>query len=181
VVAIGRIGDKRGLETLIGLQKTAPRNVQPSVATAICLLGVNCSSHQGYLIDTLKFAIGTPGFQDLLRPTAHGLAALAIAGREDALAALFEHGGPTRDPERAAIALAIGTVALRNAAVVMTVLEAEEDAAPSIDLLREAFDMFEEDFEEERFFATVRRAYWAAADNSPSRRVANSLIQKLEF
>jgi HEAT repeat protein len=181
VVAIGRIGDTKGLETLVGLQRTAPRNIQPSVAAAICLLGVNCSSHQGYLVETLGFAIGNPGFQELLRATAHGLAALAIAGREEALAVLFERGAPTRDPERAAIALAIGTVALRNTPLLLKVLEPREDAAAWIELLREAFDMFEEDFEEERFFAAVRRAYWQAPEGSPPRRVAGSLIQRLEF
>jgi HEAT repeat protein len=180
-IAIGRIGDKRGLEALVPLQRSAPRNVQPSVAAAICLLGVNCSSHHGYLVDTLRFAIANPGFQDLLRATAHGLAALAIAGRADALRELFERGAPTRDPERAAIALAIGTVAIRNTPLLLETLQPQADVAPAIELLREAFDMLEEDFEEERFFAAVRRAYWAAAEGSPARRVAESLIQRLEF
>jgi HEAT repeat protein len=180
-IAIGRIGDKRGLDALVPLQRSAPRNVQPSVAAAICLLGVNCSSHQGYLVDTLRFALGNPGFQDLLRATAHGLAALAISGRAEALRALFERGAPARDPERAAIALAIGTVALRNPPLLLETLQQQADAAPAIELLREAFDMLEEDFEEERFFATVRRTYWAAGAGSPARRVAESLIQRLEF
>ena len=52
---------------------------------------------------------------------------------------------------------------------------------PALELLREAFDMLEEDFEEERFFVTVRRAYWAAAAGSPARKVADALIQQLEF
>ena len=52
---------------------------------------------------------------------------------------------------------------------------------PAIELLREAFDMLEEDIEEERFFVTVRRAYWAAAAGSPARKVADTLIQRLEF
>ena len=51
----------------------------------------------------------------------------------------------------------------------------------AIELLREAFDMLEEDFEEERFFATVRRTYWQAAAGSPERTVADTLIRKLEF
>ena len=37
VLAIGRIGDKRGLLVLADLQR-APRNLQPSIAAAICLL-----------------------------------------------------------------------------------------------------------------------------------------------
>ena len=41
--------------------------------------------------------------------------------------------------------------------------------------------MLEEDLEEERFFVTVRRAYWAAAAGSPGRRIADALIQQLEF
>jgi hypothetical protein len=50
-----------------------------------------------------------------------------------------------------------------------------------VDLIREAFDMLEEDFEEERFYVAVRRAFWAAPENSPARRVADVLVQKLEF
>jgi hypothetical protein len=41
--------------------------------------------------------------------------------------------------------------------------------------------MLEEDFEEERFFATVRRTYWQAPQGSPERKVADALIQVLEF
>ena len=41
-LALGKIGDKRALETLAGIQRTAPRQTQPSIAAAICLLGVNC-------------------------------------------------------------------------------------------------------------------------------------------
>src|SRR6202163_3328815 len=34
-LALGKFGDKRALETLAGLQRTAPRAAQPSIATAI--------------------------------------------------------------------------------------------------------------------------------------------------
>ena len=47
--------------------------------------------------------------------------------------------------------------------------------------MRDAFDMLEEDFEEERFFATVRRSYWQAPEGSAERKVADVLIQALEF
>ena len=63
------------------LQRTAPRAAQPSIAAAICLLGVNCESHENYLIETLKFADKNLGFQELLRGAAAGLGALAVAGR----------------------------------------------------------------------------------------------------
>ncbi|MEO6213800.1 MAG: HEAT repeat domain-containing protein [Vicinamibacterales bacterium] len=181
VIALGKVGDKRALETFASLQRTAPRNTQPAVAAAICLLGVNCASHQGYLTDTLRFSIATTGFQELLRGSSSGLAALAVAGSEEALSTLFELGVPTRDPARAAIALAAGTVALRNPPLTLKVLEKRKDTGPALELLREAFDMLEEDFEEERFFVFVRRTYWQAPQGSTTRKAAEALIQKLEF
>jgi HEAT repeat protein len=181
VLAIGRIGDKRGLIALADLQRTAPRNLQPSIAAAICLLGSNCSSHLGYLTESLRFAIANPGYQELLRAAAGGLSALAVAGNQEAAATLFERGGPTRDPERAPIALALGTLALRNTTLTLKVLEGQKALDPAIELLREAFDMLEEDLEEERFYVTVRRAYWAAPGSSAARKIADILIQKLEF
>ena len=181
ILAIGRIGDKRGLAVLADLQRTSPRNLQPSIAAAICLTGSNCASHVGYLLDTLKFAIANPGYQQLLRAAVSGLSAVAVAGNQDAAAALFERGAPTRDPARAAIALALGTLALRNTVLTMKVLEQQSDLDPATELLREAFDMLEEDLEEEQFFVAVRRAYWAAPAGSAARKVAGALIQRLEF
>ncbi len=181
VLALGRLGDKRGLETLAALQRTAARSLQPTIAAAICLLGSNCASHQGFIIQTLKFATENPGFQPLLRAAASGLGALAEAGSSEAVAALIARGVPARDPERAPIALALGAVAIRNTTLVLHALQEQGDAAPAIDLLRDAFDMLEEDLEEERFFALVRRTYWEAPEGSPGRRVAEALIQRLEF
>lgn len=181
VLALGRLGDKRALETFAALQRSAPRNTQPVIAASICLLGVNCSSHQGYLADTLRFSVTNIGFQELLRGASTGLAALAVAGNQEALATLFEVGVPTRDPARAAIALAIGTVALRNIPLTLEVLEKQKDQGPALELLREAFDMLEEDYEEELFFVFVRRTYWQAAEGSATRKTAEALIRKLEF
>jgi HEAT repeat protein len=181
VLAIGKIGDKKSLETLAALQRTAPRSVQPSIAAAICLLAVNCSSHQGYLEQSLKFSTENDGFRDLLRASAAGLAALAVAGRRDAASLLVEQGIPSRDPARAAIALALGTVALRNTAVLLETLQTRSEPKPAIVLLGESFDMLEEDLEEERFYAAVRRGYWAASVNAPARTIAEALIQTLDF
>ena len=181
VLAIGKIGDKKSLETLAALQRTAPRKVQPSIAAAICLLGVNCSSHQGYLEQSLKFSMENDGFQDLMRASASGLAALALAGNAEAVSLLVENGVTSHDPARAAIALALGTVALRNTPLLLKVFQARPDPKPAILLLGESFDMLEEDLEEERFYVTVRRGYWAAPANAPSRKLAESLIQTLEF
>ena len=181
VLAIGKIGDKKTLETLAALQRTAPRSVQPSIAAAICLLGVNCSSHQGYLEQSLKFSTENDGFRDLLRASASALAALGMAGHRDAASLLVEQGIPSRDPARAAIALALGAVALRNTPVLLETLQARSEPKSAILLLGESFDMLEEDLEEERFYAAVRRGYWAAPVNAPARTVAEALIQTLDF
>ena len=180
-LALGKIADKSSLPVLAGLQRTAPRESQPSIAAAICLLGVNCASHEAYIAQSLAFSIENIGFQELLRSSASALGALAAAGREDAAAELISQGAPTRDPARAAIALAIGTIALRNTPLLLKVFEREGMLDPGTELLREAFDMLEEDFEEERFFATVRRGYWQAAEKSAGRKVTEMLIRKLEF
>jgi len=181
VLALGKIGDKRSLETLAALQRTAPRTVQPSIAAAICLLGINCSSHQGYLVQTVRFGSDNLGYQDLLRASASGLASLAIAGDAAAASALIEAGAPSRDPVRAAIALALGAVALRNTPLMLKVLESQADPKPAVLLLGEAFDMLEEDLQEERFFVAVRRGYWAAPEASSARTIAAALIQTLDF
>ncbi len=181
VLALGKIGEKRSIETFAALQRTAPRDVQPSIAAAICLAGVNCQTHKGYLVDTVRFAVSNIGFQELLRPAVGGLAAIAAAGDEQALQALIDAGAPARDPARAPIALGLGLVAIRNPELMLRAAAAQQDPVPLVELLREAFDMLEEDFEEEQFFATVRRAYWQAADGTPARRAAGTLIQKLEF
>ena len=182
VLALGKIGDKRALETLAGLQDTAPRTSQPSVATAICLLDINCSANESYLIETLKFADTNTGFQELLRAAAFGLGALGVAGHGEAVESLFEIGIPARDEaSRAPVALALGTVALRNTPLMTSMLEKHADRDKALALLAEGFDMLEEDLDKERFFALVRRTYWDAPENSPTRGLMQTLIGKLEF
>ena len=180
-LAIGKIGDKSALPVLAGLQRTAPRQAQPSIAASICLLGVNCASHQPFIVESLRFSVAKIGFQELVRSSASALSVLAIAGREDAAVELINQGAPTQDPVRAPIALAFGTLALRNTPLLLKVLESQPLRGPAIELLRDAFDMLEEDFEEERFFATVRRAYWQAPAGSPARAAADALVRGLEF
>jgi HEAT repeat protein len=180
-LALGKIGDRRALEVLAALQGSAPRTRQPSIAAAICLLGVNCGSHEGYLIETLKFADQNPGFQDLLRGAAAGLGALALSGRTESVDALFAIGIPSRDPTRAPVALAAATVALRNPKLMLAVLEKRRDRPAAIELLAEGFDMLEEDLEKERFFALTRRTYWESAAGSPTRDLMQTLIGSMGF
>jgi HEAT repeat protein len=180
-LALGKVGDKRALETLAALQRSAPRQSQPTIAAAICLLGVNCASHLGFLDQTIRFAADNPGYQELVRTASAGLGAVAASGNEEALTLLLDVGVPSKDPVRAAVALALGTVALRNTSLLLDVLEKRKDRDGVLELLLETFDMLEEDFEEERFFVAVRRTYWQAPEGSPRRAVAQALIGKLEF
>lgn len=179
--AIGKIGNKSQLGTLAALQQSAPKETQPAIAAAICLMGTNCAAHIGYLEKTLAYADTYPGYQDLLRGAASGLGNIARQGNEDALRILFDVGIPSQDPVRAPVTLAIGLVALRNTPLMLKTLEARPDQAGAIGIVAEAFDMLEEDLEEERFFVAVRKAYWAAPDGSPTRKLCEQLINKLDF
>jgi hypothetical protein len=75
----------------------------------------------------------------------------------------------------------VGTIALRNTPLLMTLLEQHPNRDAAIDLLAEGFDMLEEDLDKERFFAFARRTYWASAEGSPGRRLMQTLIGKLDF
>ncbi|MCC7185694.1 MAG: hypothetical protein IT185_05600, partial [Acidobacteria bacterium] len=117
----------------------------------------------------------------LLRSTGFSLAVLATRGSTAAFTSLLDVAEPSVDPARAALALAVGHVALRNPTVILDTLESRATRDKAIEVLRDAFDMLSEDFEEERFFVEIRRAYWAAPEGSPRRAVAQALIDKLEF
>lgn len=181
-LALGKIGDKRALETLAQLQRTAPRQVQPSLAAAICLLDVNCSSHENYLVEVLKFTEKNLGYQELLRAAATGLGAVGVAGHKEAVDSLFEIGIPAKDDFlRAPIALALGSIALRNTPLMLAVLETHPNRDAALSLLAEGFDMLEEDLDKERFFALARRTYWESAEGSPRRAFMQTIIGKLDF
>ena len=181
-LTLGKIGDQRALETLAALQRSAARSRQPSIAAAICLLGVNCDAHENFLAETLKFADRNAGYQDLLRSAAAGLAALALAGHAETADVLFEIGIPARDDStRAPAALAVATIALRNTSLLTSILEKRTNRAQAIDLVAEGFDMLEEDLDKEAFFAFARRTYWASPDGSPTRELMQTLIGKLDF
>ncbi len=181
VMALGKLADRQAVPIFAELQRKGAKELQPTVAAAICLLGINCSSHLGYLDKVLAFAEDNPGYQELVRPAAGGLAAIAIRGNAEALRILFDRGMPSMDPMRAPMALALAKVALRNTPVMLAALEKRTDQADAISLLSEGFDMLEEDLEEEQFFVTVRKGYWGAPDSAGTRKLAEQLITKLDF
>ncbi len=181
VTALGRLGDRAALPDLAKLQEAAPREIQPSVSAALCLLGLDCDARLAYLKQTLEFATANDGHQPLLRAAVHALGVLATAGHPDALAALFAAAAGAPERARAPIALGIGLVALRDADLILDVVQQSPAPEAPVALLLEAFDMLEEDFEEERFYSQVRRAFWSAPEGSPRRAAAERIIQQLEF
>lgn len=182
ITALGKIGDQAAYAPLAELQRNGPKEIQPAVAAALCLLGASCGTNEDYLKKSLAFGATNDGYQPLLRGAAHGLAVLAVRGTAGALTALFDAGGPATDPARSSVALAVGLVALRNPAMLLDVLEPRADRSRAIDLLRDAFDMLSsEDYALERFYVEVRHTYWTAAAGSARRQLADALIRTLEF
>jgi hypothetical protein len=181
VLALGRIGDPRGLEAVVAQQAKAPRERQPALAAAICLLGRNCDSHERFIGETLTFTIRNPGHQDLARSSADALGALARSGRPTAWDALIAIGEPTVDPVRAPIALAVAEAAIGDPAGLLGALERAADPRAALLLLRDGFDMLAEDFAEERFYARIRALYWQAAEGAPARARIQRVIATLDF
>lgn len=188
LLALGKIGDRRALVPLSGVQRAADPALQPIVSATACLLEVNCEGQFEYIAGTLSYSAkaGDADSQELVRSAATALAALAVDGQRSALDALFDVGLTAPEEARAPIAIALGTVALRNGSIVRAALvdDGESDTSASeakLLLLRDAFDILDEDFAEERFYTLIRRDYWAATEGSHAQAVAEATIRTLEF
>lgn len=181
VIALGRIGDKKSLDVIAAQQRSAPRERQPALAAAICLLGVNCGSHEPFLVQTIDFTIKNPGFQDLVRSAATGLSKLAVAGRGSAWDALIDKGQSSVDPVRAPMALALASAAVENPEGALAAIQRAADQKAALSLMRDGFDMLEEDFSEEQFYVAIRKSYWKLPAGGAERKAAEALITTLEF
>jgi hypothetical protein len=182
VTALGRMGDAGARQVLATLQAGAEPELQPSVSAALCLLGIDCEARLAYLADTVRFTVDHEEHQPLLRGAVHALGVLAAAGRRQGLDILITAGQGAPERARAPIALGIGTVALKAPAVMLDAVSTQTgERTRTVELLLEGFDMLSEDFEEEQFYAAIRRAYWEAAEGSARRTAAELLIQRLEF
>ena len=185
LLALGKIGDRRAAGVIAEVHPLVDETLQPVMSAASCLLGTGCEAQVGYVGDVLRYGAGAGTAGDdarqLLRNAASSLAALAVRDNRAALDVLLDVGMDADASARAPIALAVGTVALRRPDVVRAALEEPAAQEASLTLLREAFDMLDEDMAEERFYAYVRRAYWESADGSAARAVAEATLQALEF
>ena len=178
VLALGRIGDRRGLAAVAAVTGKSPE-VLLAVRASRCLLGEDCAVHIKALSDAATMAGAAPA---AIRGAATALATIAASGRAeglDALLALAAPGGAVR--EQAAVGLA--TAAVRQPGAVIAWLDRRTGASrdTAVDLLKDGFDILEEDFGEEQFFATARATYWKVADGSSTRTLTATLIQKLDF
>ena len=180
ILALARIGDPRALSTVASLQGR-DAELEPMVSAAAASLGVDPEAHVRFVAESLRFAAAGLDDQDLLRSAAAGLGALASRGDAGALQVLFDVGVGAQSTAREPIALVLGMLAMRHAAAVLAHLETRTDLGAAVLVLRDAFDMLDEDLEEERFFMTTRAAFWAAPERSKARAVADELIRVLEF
>ena len=181
VLALGRIGDPASVGLLEGLQRTAGPEAQTTVAAALCLLGSNCEAHRAALIRTLRLTDRPAGFLELLRTAASGLRALAVSGDVEAGRALVDVGVQAADPLRAPVGLALARLAVAQPLAVVGLVEERQDRDPALQLLRDGFDLLEDDFREEQFFVAVRKAYFSEPEGSARRGVIQAVINALEF
>ncbi len=178
VLALGRIGGPRARAALAAI-KNPPAALVPTIRAGQCLAGDPCDP----IVKSLVEGASAPGASAaVVRATVTGLSAMAAGGNYAATGALLtlsSRGGGLRDET----ALGFGAAAVRNPDHLLAWLNAA--AAPTraaaVDLLKQGFEDLAEDFGEEQYFAAARASYWAAADGSPGRTLAASLIQTLEF
>jgi hypothetical protein len=178
VLALGRIGGARARAALATIPD-GPADLMVSVRAAQCLHGEGCEASIAAIVEA---AAAPRASTALLRAAVGALATLAAGEHDGGMAALIDLGG-RGGAVRAQAALGLATAAVRNPAHTVAWLDAarEDLRTSAIDLLKDGFDDLEEDFGEEQFFAATRAAYWEAPEGSPTRAVAATLIERLEF
>jgi HEAT repeat protein len=181
VLALGKIGDPASVGLVEGLQKTAGPETQPTLATALCLLGNDCQAQREVLVRTLRLTDRPAGFLELLRTSASGLSALAVNGDVEAGRALVDIGVPAVDPVRTPVAVALARLAASKPVALVALVEQRQDRDQALQLLRDGFDLLEDDFGEEQFFVAVRNAYFTEPEGSARKAVIQAVINALEF
>ena len=180
-LALGKIGDSRALETLATLQRSASPALQPIVAASTCLIGVQCAEQEQYLIDTLKTSGESGQPQEMVRAGVTGLRSAGpcrtVVGRRGA-------AGDRCDTRATRFARPLHSRWRRSPFAIRRwrlLCWKRLQQADAISLLAEGFDMLEEDFDKEQFFALARKTYWSAPDGSPTRSLMQTLIGELDF
>jgi HEAT repeat protein len=180
VLALGRIGGARALETLATVVPDGPE-LTASMHAAQCMLGNDCPGRVKALVDVA----GDAGARSQAsRAAIAALGSIATKPDPSAMTALAGLAASPTPGVRDAAAVALSVVAVRVPDAMLEWLEAlaDEGARQSAyTLLRDGFERLEEDFAEEQFFAAARAAYWRGAEGSPTRTRLAALIETLQF
>ena len=176
MLALGRRGDRDALPAIISVRANGADGTNAMLA-ARCLLGEECAASITAIRDAMVSGVASP---EAVRSGAGDLALLATTS-DLALTTLVSlvSSPSVRDD----VTISLGTLAVLAPERLLKWLEtasvADRDTVTAA--LVESFGRLEEDFAEEEFFTAARAAYWAAPENSPTRTVMATLIDKLEF
>jgi hypothetical protein len=180
VLALGRIGGARSIETLASISPQGPE-LGASMQAAQCMLGKDC---QGSVKTLAESAADPRASSQPARAAIAALGAIAAKPEPSAITALAGLAQSSTPGIRDAAAIALSAVAVRVPHPMLAWLDAIADEAAresAYTLLRDGFERLEEDFAEEQFFAAARAAYWSASEGSATRTRIAALIDKLEF
>lgn len=179
--ALARIGDPSARPVIASLQAAVPRERQPTVSAALCLLGIDCEARIQFVVDTLRFAAASDAQLPILRGAVYAAGVLAGAGHDEVSVAMIDAALASNGGARDTLTLGVGTVILRDPIAALDIYQAREQSAAVAELFRDAFDMLSEDFAEEQFGTAIRREFWASPEGAARRESAASLLDALEF
>jgi len=180
LIALGKIGRMSALPVISAAQGEVADGLQPVVSAAACMLGIDCENQEQYIIQSLRVG-ATSRNRDGFRSATRAAVALAMVGRLGAAEVLFEVGMGAAESVRAPVALALGTIALRRPDIMQMMFEKADRLEEALLLLRDAFDMLNEDSAEERFYMYLRNEYYTSSEGTPTRTVAGLVARILEF
>lgn len=180
LLALAKIGDPRVLPLLATLQGRNAE-LEPVVSGVASALGVDRSEHMSFMTESLRYAVSAGDQLGLVSASAAGLGVVASKGDINAIDSLIDVAIEAPVAARERIAIVLASLAMRQPSVLLSYLEMRADLEGAILVVRDGFDILDEDLAEERFFMTARASFWANPEGSRARSVAGKLIELLEF
>lgn len=176
-LALGRIGGGKAAAALAAVHDR-DKGVELTLRTAQCLADGQCDAARQELVRVWPQSAAT----GVAGSAAQALAVMAEHGDARATALLAEAGIAGVRDLRDHAAVALSTVALGQPETVVSWMVAHPESRAGVTaLLKDGFDLIEEDVAEETFYATLRATYWKAAEGSDLRTTAALLIDGLGF
>tara|TARA_Y100000588_G_scaffold37274_1_gene35761 strand:+ start:252 stop:1337 length:1086 start_codon:yes stop_codon:yes gene_type:complete len=180
LLALAKIGDQRILPLLATLQGR-DAELEPVVSGVASALGVDRLEHMRFMTESLSYAVSAGDQLGLVSASAAGLGVVASKGDADAIDGLIDVAIEAPVAARERIAIVLASLAMRQPSVLLAYLEMRADLEAAILVVRDGFDILDEDLAEERFFMTARASFWANPEGSRARSVAGRVIELLEF